>query len=456
MQLSEIQPTYHKRERLKHKLVYFIRANIESRKLLEVKKNQLLLTEGGRNTSFYVIVRGAFSLVKSIPTGVDKIVDQVGEGDLVGIISYMTGEEIASSVRADEESWVISLRRAYDILPEKLHEQFNDLVLPVVINSFVDRYRNLIEMHVEMEASRSKLVTQEKMATLGQLVAGVAHELNNPVAALTRSADFAAETIQALIPSVTDKASSWFEAGFKYSGDNTTDQRKRQKALEDRFSHLDRPVLRKVAAWPEYLFDMMGKKPQRSELQSLHQWFELGRALRTIMLTGDRIGAMVKSLKTYSRSSGDRSERVEVNEGLKDTILILGNQLKKRRLRLELNPVSEIMAQSGELNQVWTNIIKNACEATEQDDTILVKSLEEDGLVKVVIEDDGPGIGHEISDKIFEINMTTKHTEGNFGLGLGLPISKQIVEKYGGTVEAKDAEELSGARFEISFQAIRT
>lgn len=451
MRLSDIRPTYERRDQLKRKLVHFIRANIEEGKLLEVQKDQYLLTEGGRNTSFYIIVKGSFRLIKNIQNHEPKVVDEVSEGDLVGIISYMSGEEIASSVVANDTAYVISLQRAYNILREKLHEQFNDLVLQIVINSFVDRYRYLLDMHVEMEASKAKLVTQEKMAILGQLVAGVAHELNNPVAAMARSSDFAAKTIQEFLSHYSNPNKAWFDAGFTSSAENTTSQRKRQKELEKSFKQFERSMLRKIAAWPDELVQKIDAKEKRISIQEKHEMFELGKAFRTMQITSDRIGAMVKSLKTYSRTDSAELEHVDVNDGIKDTILILGNLLKKRTLSLELEPVQNIRARTGELNQVWTNIIKNACEATSQDDKVKVSSHMEGEDVIVAIEDSGDGIPDEMQTKIFEVNVTTKHTEGEFGLGLGLPISKQIVEKYGGTLRAERSEELGGAKFVIRF-----
>jgi len=451
MRLSDIRPTYERREWLKRNLVHFIRANIEEGKLLEVKKGQYLLTEGGRNTSFYIVVRGSFKLIKNIQNHEPKVVDEVSEGDLVGIISYMSGEEIASSVVAHDTSYVISLQRAYNILREQLHEQFNDLVLQIVINSFVDRYRYLLDMHVEMEASKAKLVTQEKMAILGQLVAGVAPELNNPVAAMARSSDFAAHTIQSLLTHYSNKNKEWFDAGFSSSAENTASQRQRQKELEKKFKQFDRSVLRKISAWPDDLVDKIGKKEKRNDLQEKHEMFELGKAFRTMQITSDRIGAMVKSLKTYSRTNSADLEFVDVNDGIKDTILILGNLLKKRTLSLELEPVKTIRARTGELNQVWTNIIKNACEATTQDDKVRISSKMDGDDIVVFIEDSGNGVPEEMREKVFEVNVTTKHTEGEFGLGLGLPISMQIVEKYGGTLKVEDSEDLGGAKFIVRF-----
>jgi signal transduction histidine kinase len=128
----------------------------------------------------------------------------------------------------------------------------------------------------------------------------------------------------------------------------------------------------------------------------------------------------------------------DVHEGLDNTLVILGHLLKQYNIERSYGPVPLVFGRPGSTNQVWTNLLANAAEALAGEGTIRISTAVHDDLfVRVSIEDNGRGIPSECMEKIWEINYTTKKSSSNFGLGLGLAISRSIVEEQGGRIWAE-------------------
>jgi len=174
----------------------------------------------------------------------------------------------------------------------------------------------------------------------------------------------------------------------------------------------------------------------------LLRWFEIGVFLRNIQVSGNRIGGIVQSLRGYSRDSNTEEESADIVQGIRETLLIVGNRLKNVKVVLHLSDVLRVRCRPGEINQVWTNVILNACDAMEDKGTLSIRTEVSEGeTAAVTISDSGPGVPLEVLRKIFEPNFTTKNASGSFGLGLGLAISHEIVHKYGGTISLHNAPE---------------
>jgi signal transduction histidine kinase len=142
----------------------------------------------------------------------------------------------------------------------------------------------------------------------------------------------------------------------------------------------------------------------------------------------------------------------DIREGLKETLMILGNRLNDIQLSIDLPEIPLVRCFVGELNQVWTNIIINACDAMDDKGELYVKCGFDDEYVWVSIADSGPGVPDMIKNRIFDPSFTTKTAGGEFGLGIGLAITKGIVEKHSGIIKVKDRKE-GGAEFLIKLQA---
>jgi signal transduction histidine kinase len=157
---------------------------------------------------------------------------------------------------------------------------------------------------------------------------------------------------------------------------------------------------------------------------------------------------MVRSLRSYSKQNHGDLELIDIRQGLEDTLLILGNKLKNFDFHINMRDIPKVKCHSGEINQVWTNLIINATDAMEESGILKIECGFDLGYVWVKISDSGPGIKPELIEEIFKPNYTTKTASGSFGLGLGLTISNEIVQKHGGKIEVENIPG-GGARFTV-------
>ena len=208
-------------------------------------------------------------------------------------------------------------------------------------------------------------------------------------------------------------------------------------------------MIRKLAQIPNKGYVIIESARKKIPIETLVQQHEAGKFIHNIQLSSERIANLVKSLKSYSRQDRNEAELVDLRDGIKDTILVLSNRLKYLNLDLDLQEIPKTKVKLGELNQVWTNIIVNACDVLPDGGNLRISSTEEGGhTIKIVISDNGPGIPESLLNRIFEPNFTTKNQGAKFGLGLGLAISNEIVRQNGGLIRASNKKS-GGAKFEI-------
>ena len=146
------------------------------------------------------------------------------------------------------------------------------------------------------------------------------------------------------------------------------------------------------------------------------------------------------SLKNYGRQDQDIWEPTDLREGIRDTLTVLNNRLKHYAVRLQLDPIPITRRNAGEMNQVWTNLITNACQATPEGGTITISTATppDESALFITVTDSGIGIPPDHLEQIFETNFTTKTSKSEFGLGLGLAISKEIIAKHDGRITAEN------------------
>jgi len=331
-----------------------------------------------------------------------------------------------------------------------------------------------------LNEAQNQLIIQEKMASLGKLSAGMAHELNNPAAAAQRGS----AQLQATF-------SKWQNVQLKM-GEQRLDRthlgklveldrmvRERTKrppelnalARSDREAALEQwlegrdldnawesvPALANLGYGEDGLAELAEDfTPQQFSL--VIEWLGCTHAIYSLAaeigLSTGRIVEIVRALKSYTYMDQAPVQSVDVREGLDNTLIILHNKLKKgvtvhREYAADL-PV--IQAYASELNQVWTNIIDNAIDAMGGEGVLIVRARQEGAWVVVEIEDNGPGIPAEIESKIFDPFFTTKNP--GEGTGLGLNISRNlVVQKHHGliTVKSKPGSTCFLVRLPIDF-----
>ncbi len=260
----------------------------------------------------------------------------------------------------------------------------------------------------EMKQVETQLVHQEKMASLGRLVAGVAHELNNPI--------------------------NFVHGNLPYLKDYCEDMKK-IIATCDELPEKDKIALAEIKTKLKYDFLV-------TDLDNILADMEEGVG---------RIRQITKNLRSFGRLDEAELKEASISEGIESTLKILGQYYGKDRIPVELSlqDMTPVLCYPGQLNQVWMNLLSNAAQALEHIDEPLVKISSEltGDHVLVSITDNGPGIKSENHNKIFEPFFTTKPV--GKGTGLGLSICHSIIERHRGKIWFETAA-TGGTTFKVS------
>jgi signal transduction histidine kinase len=411
-------------------------------------KGELFIREGDLADRFYIVLDGELQIVRSID-GKETVMGTTPRGIMGGELSILNG--IRSNVTA------------YAIVPSRL--------LVFGLSAFRQLFaacpplgtKVLQTAAQRMQGYASYLTQQEKMAALGKLSAGLAHELNNPAAAAQR----AVQSLHDLLPAFQRRSLSLCIAGL--NRDQIIGLADYQARVADRLSSL--PALSTIErsdredalgdwleghgvpdAWNraagmvafgvsvEELAGLKAGLPDEAvgdSLAWLSESLGVGGLLDEIGLSTRRISELVGAVKSYTYMDQGQLQEVDINRDLANTLTVLGHKLRHgvTVIREYDSELPRIMGRGSELNQVWTNLIANAVEAMEGQGTLRVITRCEERFAMVEVADDGPGIAPEVLPRIFEPFFTTKGVGA--GTGLGLDISYRVIRQHGGTIEVQ-------------------
>lgn len=465
-----------------NKLVAEIKAhNLFKPDIKVYSTGDIILREFESNSFIYVLLDGEVDLTKWIENEGQVKVTSVQHGNLFGLMSFFSGEHALTTAIAVTECTILRMRKKeVDQLLASSHA-IAVMSRQLLISNLMQRYRQVVDLNVqlhklnaeiEMERNRldealrklknahERLVHQEKMATLGQLVAGIAHEINNPVAALDNSTGYLKELLPMIFDAVRslslDRTAIFFDSGLSFPG-TTVPNREQLIQTELAYPELKPADHRRIYLLDQksrMLMDELYRQKRFHEVTSYLKLAEAGSHIRRIATTSGRISGLVKSLKQYSRQDTTGQRSTDIAEGINDTMLILGNRLKYHEVLTSIPAdLPKVFGDPGEWNQVWTNILVNACDILGESGRIRITASRLGEEIEVNFEDDGPGVKQENRDIIFQPHFTTRNSSGNFGLGLGLFITKELVGKNKGSIEVYDSD-LGGARFCVRLKIV--
>ncbi|MGB3543249.1 sensor histidine kinase [Rubrivirga sp.] len=422
-------------------------ASVAEERLIEA--GTVPFNRGDVADTMFCVLEGGFQIF-TIQGPKRTLFGTIRAGEISGMLPFSRMETFAGEGVALEDTRVANIHQRH--FPEMLNR------MPEVGKRLVARMTDRVR-----ESSKND-VQREKMMALGKLSAGLAHELNNPAAAIRRSVADLRERLEMMPTLVTrltghgltpDQVEAARGALMTCTAPtpgtlSTVARGEVEDELADWLEDRDIPhayiiaeVLADEGVTPKALTHL-AEHVDEDALADVILWIEKGlaadRLLNEIERASGRISDLVASVKGYThRDQAPERQQMALSDGIDQTLVMLGHAVRAKNVEviLEYGDVPDVCAFPGEINQVWTNLLDNALDAVPEGGRIEVATSVEGAMVCVQITDNGPGMPEEIRERVFEPFFTTK--EPGSGTGLGLDIARRIVDQHEGriTVESE-------------------
>jgi signal transduction histidine kinase len=412
---------------------------------IEAQSGDLVIREGDPGGSLYVVLTGGVEVTKT-GNGHEITLATRGPGEVLGEMSLLEQTPRTASVRANQPSTLLAVGQdAFRRLLSRRPEAAATLLRTVT---------------ARLRSTEASLVQSDKLAALGTLAAGLAHELNNPAAAIQRSTGYLGEAFEAWRRRTVDLSMLVMSgperqglvdlekaiAGCRAMRCSDAEARRQEARLIERLEALGAVEPWEIApamalyGWTVERIDQLALTFSEEHLVPVLQWLGAGLTAQQLMEEIDAastaISHIVRSVKSYAYLDQAPVQNVDLAMSLDDTLMILNHKLKHgvAVTRLYEPALPRIEAYAGELNQVWTNLIDNAVQAMDGKGQLEVGARRLGEEVEVMIADSGPGIPEAVGQRIFEPFFTTK-AQG-VGTGLGLHIARNIVvNRHNGRID---------------------
>ncbi|SMB83119.1 histidine kinase [Hymenobacter roseosalivarius DSM 11622] len=413
----------------------------------EYAAEETVFNAGDQAEYMIAVLRGEMQFF-ALRNGNREPIFRVETGQISGVLPYSRLRVISGYGIATAPLVIYALHR--DLFPEL--ERTSPELTQRLVALMSDRARD--------EARGQE--RDDKLRALGKLSAGLAHELNNPAAAIARAAQALNDLAKAKPTQLLDLLQHCPNPDalkvLTLLATETTQSEKPMSALEcadyedDLADWLEEQGvadgyrlaagLLEAGVTKDIVAPVAADLP-KAALPSALAWLEgqltTQRLIRDVQEAGNRISTLVASVKTYSHMdrATDRTP-LDVHSGLESTLTMLGHQLRDKKIRLTRDFAPQlplVRGQVSSLNQVWTNLLDNAIDAVQAGGEITVRTHLQSGFVRVAIIDNGSGIAPEVLTHIFEPFFTTK--QAGSGSGLGLDIAQRIVRSHNGRLEVE-------------------
>lgn len=465
------------------KILQGIEASLGKQPRIRVPQGTRLTIKNERVEEVTIVLRGSVALIHETASG-DIIMHEESTGRIIGLLAASEGRR--GFLTAVTTSEVTGVRLTVEQLNSAIRGRPNItiLVAALFIRFLNRRLRRAEQLHIEnaelseqletersqlatalvnLEEARTELTAQERLASLGALAAGVAHELNNPMAAIQRISEYLGEDVSELLGTAPDSRWSSFALTALNNGlESQSLSTRAERALRRELTEItgDVAIAQRLALAGIRDAELAKQLRRRSgiSLDGAEKAASIGTQLRNLRSAAVRITDLVSSLRSYARPDGDPVNDVDIHQNLDDAIRLLSHKLHRIEIIRKYTDIPLVECQPGQLAQVWTNLLTNAAEAiaevaatkaaeaassgdpATEDTAIYIGKIEirtgepTPGWLRVEIADDGPGIPEDVLPRIFEPRFTTKSGQVRFGMGVGMGVALSIVGRHHGTM----------------------
>lgn len=417
---------------------------------LSFKKGDHVFRKGEPINKMHIILKGSF-ILKIEQNGQYRVIGSLDQQSISGALPYSRASTATGTAEATSDSSVVALDKSY--FQEMIHDHHE--LTTALVHVMSTRIRNFTKMQQQ----------NDKMMALGKLSAGLAHELNNPSAAVVRSAQTLRKHLSLLPESFKNVISIRMDDEqvdvvnnilFKKIGEGI-----KEYSLMNKTERED-----EVAEWLETVgfedgydfaenfvdfgfetsdFDVIAERVPSKDLKAVLGWLNQVMTTEKLVMeiedASQRINDLVGSVKSYTHmDQATERQEVDIHKGINNTLVMLNHKLKRANIEVIKNYEQDLVKPCiyvSEMNQVWTNLIDNAIDALENaaERKLEIETRQDGSLIKITITDSGPGIPESVIDNIFDPFYTTKSI--GKGTGLGLDVVQQVISQHNGSINVE-------------------
>ncbi len=418
-----------------------------TKNIVHLKEGDILFSQNEKNTKIYLVLEGVVGGFLNTEDGGKLEVFRSKKDMLVGFHSFFSNKSTSyADVIALEDSKLIYI--SYDDVRVKERDFLTDF-LPIIVEELFERQVFAKKVMLDKEKLLINNHKKDKLAVLGQMAAGIAHELNNAIGIINGNASWIADALANHIEqNEDDKMFAVFNKAYADGNKlSSSEVRAASKQIEKKLN-VASSYAKKVArlSMDSNKIDSLKTEPElNSMIDQMYYFWEVGTAIHDILLASKHATHVISSVKSLGISTRDRTD-IDINKTIDDALVLIQEQTKGIDVVFEKDNLPIVKANDTELMQIWINIMKNACEALKADNIdnpkLVVKTELTDKFICIYITDNGKGIPDAIKEKIFQPSFTTKKSGLSFGLGLGLAVVQKHVNEYNGiiNIESKVGE----------------